>query len=74
MSIPQRNSLTNNQKLTLIEESQQPGFKIKDVTIMQIRLAIALEHYQIKVMSLAEMHILKSHSATYAVNKNSRFL
>ena len=30
MSIPQRSRLTNNQKLTLIEESKQPGFKIED--------------------------------------------
>ena len=49
MSIPQGSRLTNNQKLTLIEESQQPAFKIEDATITQMRLAIALEHYQIKV-------------------------
>ena len=30
MSTPQRTRLTNNQKLTLIEESQKPGFKIED--------------------------------------------
>ena len=40
MSIPQGTRLTNNQKLTLIKESQQPGFKIEDATIMQMRLAI----------------------------------
>ena len=72
MSIPQRSRLTNNQKLTLIEESQQPGFKIEDATITQMRLAIALEHYQIKLMSLAGMHIsVKNHSAASTVNKNS---
>ena len=38
-STPQRSRLTNNQ-LTLIEQSQQPGFKIEDATIMQMRLAI----------------------------------
>ena len=32
MSTPQRTRLTNNQKLTLIEESQQPGFKVEDAT------------------------------------------
>ena len=64
MSIPQRTRLTNNQKLTLIEESQQPGL---DATVMQMRLAIALEHYQIKLMPLAGMHISKSHSTTHAV-------
>ena len=32
MSTPQRSRLTNNQKLTLIEESQQPGFKIEYAT------------------------------------------
>ena len=74
MSIPQRTRLTNNQKLTLIEESQQPGFKIEDATIMQMRLAIALEHYWIKLISLAGMHISKSHSTTHTVNKNSGFL
>ena len=30
MSTPQRTRLTNNQKLTLTEESQKPGFKIED--------------------------------------------
>ena len=30
MSTPQRTRLKNNQKLTLIEESQKPGFKIED--------------------------------------------
>ena len=32
MSTPQRTRLTNDQKLTLIEESQQPGFKVEDAT------------------------------------------
>ena len=40
--------------------------------IMQMRLAFAIEHYRIKVMSLAGMHIsVKNHSAASTVNKNS---
>ena len=74
MSIPQRSRLTNNQKLTLIEESQQPGFKIEDATIMQMRLAIALEHYQIKVHWQICTFRKAIQLLTYAVNKNSWFL
>ena len=40
MSTPQRTRLTNNQKLTLIEESQKPGFKIEDAKAKYSQAAV----------------------------------